>query len=44
MLGDIGLPELLLIERLQGQTTFKEIGNGVPTMPDRKRGQVPGLY
>jgi hypothetical protein len=43
MLGDIGLPELLLIERLQGQTT-EEIGNGVPTMPDRKRGQVPGLY
>jgi hypothetical protein len=30
--------------RLQGQTTFKEIGHGVPTMLDRQRGQVPGLY
>jgi hypothetical protein len=30
--------------RLQEQTAFKEIGNGVPTMFARQRSQVPGLY
>jgi hypothetical protein len=31
-------------EKLQEQTVFKEIGNGVPTMFARQRSQVPGLY
>jgi len=30
--------------RLQGSTTFKEIGHGVPTMPDRQGSQVPSLH
>ena len=30
--------------KLQRQTGFKEIGNGMPTMLDRQRGQIPGLY
>jgi hypothetical protein len=30
--------------KLQGRRTFKEIGYGVPTMPDRQGSQVPGLY
>lgn len=29
--------------RLQKATTLKEFSNGMPTMFDRQRGQVPGL-
>ena len=30
--------------KLRGQATLKEFGNGMPTMFDRQRGQVPGLH
>lgn len=38
-------PELKYQDRkVLGLAAFKEIGNGVSTMPDRQRGEVPGLH
>jgi hypothetical protein len=30
--------------KLQEAAAFKEFGDGMPTMPDRQTGQVPGLH
>ncbi len=31
-------------KKLQRHIAFKEIGNGMPTMLDRQRGEIPGPY